>query len=311
LPRVESDRTDPITRAATDLSTGCAAKSTEWININTVRVPVRGLNSPILLRLFRLLSLIRPTLQSSPTLSARSPSPSSYPSHLFDSHRHSHLPAHTSTPHCNEANTLLPPHYITPSPLLTPRRTSSHLPSPLITPSPVLPTLATMSPQVLVPPPIPQTPSLQDQLRSASRSERLLRETLRRDRAASLSPRTRVRRPESSSGRIASTSSEMFHSACTDSDEEGDEHHDNALHVSLLFANPATSAEDSHRHSNVLRRVPRTYAPYLVEAHLRKGVHPLGHSHRLFTSPFCSTKPTGKFHVWCPHDPNSRPLPRP
>jgi hypothetical protein len=70
LPRVESERTDPITRA-TALSAGCAAKSTEWININTVRVPVRGLNSPLLLRLFRLLSLIRPTLQSSPTLSAR------------------------------------------------------------------------------------------------------------------------------------------------------------------------------------------------------------------------------------------------
>jgi hypothetical protein len=153
-----------------------------------------------------------------------SPSPSS----SLLSHRHS--PAHTSTPHCNEANTLLPPHYITPN---TPRRTS-HPPSPLITPSPVLPTLATMSPQVLVPPPVPQTPSLQDQLRSASRSERLLRETLRRDRAASLSPRTRVRRPESSSGRVASSSSEMFHCACTDSDEEGDENH---APVSLLFAN--------------------------------------------------------------------------
>ena len=164
-----------------------------------------------------------------------SPSSSAYPSSSLLSHRHS-PPAHTSTPHCNEANTLLPPTYITP-PLSTPRRTS-HPPSPLITPSPVLPTLATMSPQVLVPPPIPQTPSLQDQLRSASRSERLLRETLRRDRAASLSPRTRVRRPESSSGRVASTSSEMFHCACTDSDEEGDEHHDNALHVSLLFVNP-------------------------------------------------------------------------
>jgi hypothetical protein len=157
-----------------------------------------------------------------------SPSPSS----SLLSHRHS--PAHTSTPHCNEANTLLPPTYITPPTLSTPRR-PSHPPSPLITPSPVLPTLATMSPQVLVPPPIPQTPSLQDQLRSASRSERLLRETLRRDRAASLSPRTRVRRPESSSGRVASTSSEMFHCACTDSDEEGDDRHE---HVSLLFVNP-------------------------------------------------------------------------
>jgi hypothetical protein len=159
-----------------------------------------------------------------------SPSPSS----SLLSHRHS--PAHTSTPHCNEANTLLPPHYITPPSLKTPSR-PSHPPSPLITPSPVLPTLTTMSHQVLVPPPIPQTPSLQDQLRSASRSERLLRETLRRDRAASLSPRTRVPRPESSSGRVASTSSEMFHCACTDSDEEGDED-DHPLHVSLLFANP-------------------------------------------------------------------------
>ncbi|KAF8260120.1 hypothetical protein EI94DRAFT_1790122 [Lactarius quietus] len=164
-----------------------------------------------------------------------SPSASAYPSSSLPCHRHPPLPAHTSTPPCNEANTLLPSHYITPLSLSTPRRPSSHLPSPLITPSPALPTLATMSPQVLVPPPIPQTPSLHDQLRSASRSERLLRETLQRDRAASLSPRTRVRRPGSSSGRVASTSSEMFHCACTDSDEEGD---DNSVHVSLLFVNP-------------------------------------------------------------------------
>ncbi|KAI9450300.1 hypothetical protein BJY52DRAFT_1191952 [Lactarius psammicola] len=165
-----------------------------------------------------------------------SPSASAYPSSSLASHRHSlPPPALASTPHCNEANT--PPHYITP-PSPSPRRFSYLLPSPLITPSPVLPTLATMSPQVLVPPPIPQTPSLHDQLRASSRSERLLRETLRRDRAASLSPRTRVPRPESRSGRIASTSSEMFHCACTDSDEEGDEHHDNSLHVSLLFVNP-------------------------------------------------------------------------
>ena len=90
LPRVESERTDPITRAAA-LSAGCAAKSTEWININTVRVPVRGLNSPLLLRLFRLLSLIRTTLQSSPTLSARL----IHPLHL---HIHLHRSSATDTP---------------------------------------------------------------------------------------------------------------------------------------------------------------------------------------------------------------------
>ena len=216
-----------------------------------------------------------------------SPSASAYPSSSLPSHRHSHLPAHTSTPHCNEANTLLPPHYITPSPLLTPRRTSSHLPSPLITPSPVLPTLATMSPQVLVPPPIPPTPSLQDQLRSASRSERLLRETLRRDRAASLSPRTRVRRPESSSGRIASTSSEMFHSACTDSDEEEDEHHDNALHVSLLFASPthhqqkiAPPLQRASRSSADVRPSRRTEAHLMEKESIPSVIHINSSHHR-------------------------------
>jgi len=199
-----------------------------------------------------------------------SPSASAYPSSSLASHRHSlPPPAHTSTPHCNEANT--PPHYI-PPPSPSPHRLSYLLPSPLITPSPVLPTLATMSSQVLVPPPIPQTPSLHDQLRASSRSERLLRETLRRDRAASLSPRTRVPRPDSRSGRIASTSSEMFHCACTDSDEEGDEHHDNSLHVSLLFVNPqqhqqgcAPSLQRASKSSPDVRPISRRPGPHLKE----------------------------------------------
>jgi hypothetical protein len=168
------------------------------------------------------------------------PSPSSssstYPSPSTPSHRHTH-PAITSTPQTNEANALFPPHYITSS-HSTPRRSSSILPSPFLVPSsPVLPTLLTMSPQVLAPPPVPLNPPSHDQPRPSSRSERLLRETLRRDRAASLSPRSRMPRTESRSGRIASTSSEMFHCACTDSDDEGDHALENSLHVSLLFAN--------------------------------------------------------------------------
>lgn len=212
-------------------------------------------------------SMLTYTLRAPP-----SPSSSAYPSESLSSHRHSlPPPALTSTPHHNEANALLlPPHYITPpSRSSTPRRPSSRLSSPLIAPSPVLPTLATMSPQVLVPPPIPPTPSLHDQLRASSRSEHLLRETLRRDRAASLSPRTRVRRPESRSGRIASTSSEMFHCACTDSDEEGDEQRDNSLHVSLLFVNPpqqqklAPSLQRPSKSSADVR--PRRTEPHLKE----------------------------------------------
>jgi hypothetical protein len=95
-----------------------------------------------------------------------------------------------------------------------------------------------MSPQVLPPPPAPLSPPFHDQPRPSSRSERLLRETLRRDRAASLSPRSRMPRPESRSSRIPSTSSEMFHCACTDSDDdEGDHALETPLHVSLLFSN--------------------------------------------------------------------------
>jgi hypothetical protein len=215
-----------------------------------------------------------------------SPSPSAYPSTSLDSHRHSlSPPAHTSTPHRNEANALLPPHYITPPSLST--RSSYLLPSHLIAPSPVLLTLATMSPQVLVPPPIPQTPSLHDQLRSSSRSERLLRETLRRDRAASLSPRTRVRRPESRSGRIASTSSEMFHCACTDSDEDGDEQHDNSLHVSLLFVNPpqhqqkfAPPLQRASKSSADVRPISRRPEPHLKEKESIPSVIHIDSSHR-------------------------------
>jgi hypothetical protein len=158
------------------------------------------------------------------------------PSTSAPSHRHL-LPAKPSTPQTNEANALFPPHYITSS-FSTPRRTSSVLPSPLV-PSPALPTLLTMSPQVLAPPLPSLNPPLHDQPRPSSRSERLLRETLRRDRAASLSPRSRMPRPDFASGRVASTttSSEMFHCACTDSDDEVDQAHGTSHHVSLLFAN--------------------------------------------------------------------------
>ena len=159
------------------------------------------------------------------------------PSTSAPSHRHL-LPAKPSTPQTNEANALFPPHYITSS-FSTPRRTSSVLPSPLLVPSPALPTLLTMSPQVLAPPLPSLNPPLHDQPRPSSRSERLLRETLRRDRAASLSPRSRMPRPDFASGRVASTttSSEMFHCACTDSDDELDQAHGTSHHVSLLFAN--------------------------------------------------------------------------
>ena len=183
-----------------------------------------------------------PHKANSPPLScaARSPpSPSTpaYPSPSTPSHRRT-PPAISSTPQANEANALFPPHYITSS-HSTPRRSSSVLPSPFLVPSsPVLPTLLTMSPQVLAPPPVPPIPPSHDQPRPSSRSERLLRETLRRDRAASLSPRSRMPRAESRSGRIASTSGEMFHCACTDGDDdEGDHALETPLHVSLLFAN--------------------------------------------------------------------------
>jgi hypothetical protein len=170
---------------------------------------------------------------SSPTCSpcASPPSTSAYPSTSAPSHRHL-PPANTSTPQINEANALFPPHYITSS-FSTPRRNSSVLPSPFLVPSPALPTLLTMSPQVLAPPLPALNPPIHE--RPSSRSERLLRETLRRDRAASLSPRSRVPRPDFVSGRVASTStsSEMFHCACADGDEEVDQ----PSHVSLLFAN--------------------------------------------------------------------------
>jgi hypothetical protein len=175
------------------------------------------------------------TLSSPSTCSSACAPPS--PSTSAPSHRHL-LPAKPSTPQINEANALFPPHYITSS-FSTPRRTSTVLPSPSKVPSPALPTLLTMSPQVLAPPLPSLNPPLHDQLRPSSRSERLLRETLRRDRAASLSPRSRMPRPDFASGRVASTttSSEMFHCACTDSDDEVDQAHGTSHHVSLLFAN--------------------------------------------------------------------------
>lgn len=194
-----------------------------------------------------------------------SPSTSVYPSPSAPSHRHLH-PVITSTPQTNEANALFPPHYITSS-FSTPRRTSSVLPSPFLATSPALPTLLTMSSQVLAPPLPSLNPLLHDQPRPSSRSERLLRETLRRDRAASLSPRSRMPRPDFTSGRIASTStsSEMFHCACTDGDDEVEQPDGTSHHVSLLFANlpqhqkPAPPLQRSSKssadvHSMVRRR---------------------------------------------------------
>ena len=178
------------------------------------------------------------------------PSPSASSSHAH--------PAIISTPQTNEANTLLPSHYITISSPSTPRRSSSILPSPfLVHSTPVLPTVTKMSPQVLAPPPPSHNPSFHDQPRPSSRSERLLRETLRRDRAASISPRSRVPRTESRPGRVASTSSEMFHCACTDSDDEGDQGHDNPLHVSLLFAN---LPQHQQKHAPPLQRASKSSA---------------------------------------------------
>jgi len=116
--------------------------------------------------------------------------------------------------------------------------------------------LLTMPPQVLVPSSAPLNPPSHDQPRPSSRSERLLRETLRRDRAASISPRSRMPRAESRSGRVASTSSEMFHCACTDSDDDGDLVHDTSPPVSLLFTNLP-----QHRHQRpVLQHAPNSSA---------------------------------------------------
>lgn len=208
-------------------------------------------------------------VHSSPfTCTARAPpSPSSssaYPSSSTPCHRHL-LPANTSTPQTNEANALFPPHYITSS-LSTPRRSSSVLPSPFIVPSsPLLPTLSTMSPQVLALPPVPLNPPSHDQPRPSSRSERLLRETLRRDRAASLSPRSRMPHPESHSSRIASTSGEMFHCACTDSDDEGEQDRETSQHGSLLFAN--LPQHQQQRPAPPLQRAPRSAD---VHSHTRR-----------------------------------------
>ncbi|KAI0268905.1 hypothetical protein BGY98DRAFT_1101407 [Russula aff. rugulosa BPL654] len=177
------------------------------------------------------------------------------PSTSAPSHRHL-LPAKPSTPQTNEANALFPPHYITSS-FSTPRRTSSVLPSPFLVPSPALPTLLTMSSQVLAPPLPSLNPPLHDQPRPSSRSERLLRETLRRDRAASLSPRSRMPRPDFASGRVASTttSSEMFHCACNDSDDEVDRPNGSSHHVSLLFAN---LPQHQQKHSPPLQRASKS-----------------------------------------------------
>ncbi|KAH9957301.1 hypothetical protein BC827DRAFT_1157303 [Russula dissimulans] len=134
-----------------------------------------------------------------------------------------------------------------------------------------------MPPQLLVPSPAPLNPPSHDQPRPSSRSERLLRETLRRDRAASISPRSRMPRAESRSGRVASTSSEMFHCACTDSDDEGDLVHDTSPHVSLLF----TDLPQHQRQRPVLQHAPNGSADVLRhESGLREKepVVPLCHS---------------------------------
>jgi hypothetical protein len=198
--------------------------------------------------------LHKPLISPLSSVAHASPSPST-PTPSCHSHSH---PAITSTPQSNEANALSPSHYITISSPSTPRRSSSVLPSPFLHPSsPVLPTLTKMSPQVLAPPPPSHNSSLHDHPRSSSRSEVLLRETLRRDRAASISPRSRIPRTESRPGRIASTSSEMFHCACTDSDDEGNLGYDNPLHVSLLFAN---LPKHQQNHAPPLQRASKSSA---------------------------------------------------
>ncbi|KAI9508600.1 hypothetical protein F5148DRAFT_874432 [Russula earlei] len=228
-------------------------------------------------------SLLSPSPRAPP-----SPSSPAYP----PSYNHTH-PAITSTPQTNEANALFPPHYITSS-LATPHRSSSVLLSPFFTPpSPALPALLTMSPQVLAPSPAPLHPPSHGQQRPSSRSERLLRETLRRDRAASLSPRSRIPRAESRSARIASTSGEMFHCACTESDDEDDQPN----HSSLLFAqlpqhrqrpmppfqHPSTSSADVqsliHHESGLKEKLP---------------IVPLCHSN----SPYRSAAPQNPFESY-------------
>ncbi|KAH9969320.1 hypothetical protein BGW80DRAFT_1335572 [Lactifluus volemus] len=176
----------------------------------------------------------KPLISPLSTRTSVPPSPSSSSScHPQRSH-----PAISSTPQSNEANTLTPSRYITTSSPSTPPRSSSLLASPFLLPSsPVLPALTKMSPQVLAPPPPSHNSSFHHDPRPSSRSEVLLRETLRRDRAASISPRSRIPHTESRPGRIPSTSSEMFHCACTDSDDEDNQDHLNPLHVSLLFSN--------------------------------------------------------------------------
>ena len=228
-----------------------------------------------------------------------SPSTSTYsacappsPSTSSPSHRHL-LPAKPSTPQTNEANALFPPHYITSS-FSTPRRTSSVLPSPFLAPSPALPTLLTMSPQVLAPPLPSLNPPLHDQPRPSSRSERLLRETLRRDRAASLSPRSRMPRPDFASGRVASTttSSEMFHCACTDSDDEADQAHGSSHHVSLLFGNlpqhqrkPLPPLQRASKSSADVHSMSRRREPDLKEKELIPPLFHVNPPHRSAITP--------------------------
>jgi hypothetical protein len=202
------------------------------------------------------------------------------------------LPANTSTPQTNEANTLFPPHYITSS-FSTPRRTSSALRSPFLAPSPALPALLTMTPQVLAPPLPSLNPPVHDQPRPSSRSERLLRETLRRDRAASLSPRSRIPHPDFASGRVASTttSSEMFHCACTDSDDEVNQSNGTS-HVSLLFANlpqhqqkPSPPLQRSSKSSADVHSMGRRRELDLKEKELSPPLFHISYPHRGTVAP--------------------------
>ncbi|KAI0266941.1 hypothetical protein BC834DRAFT_871678 [Gloeopeniophorella convolvens] len=199
---------------------------------------------------------------SSP-LSATRPSSVSSPSTSPSISNHI-VPALISTPRRNEANTPLPTsHYITSSFPSTPRRSSRIVSSPLLTPSSsAAPALAMAYQAHASTSSSSRNVSPHDQPRPSSRSERLLRETLRRDRALSLSPRSRVRRAESHSGRITSTSGEMFHCACTDGDDHDDDNDDDdddddTPHVSLLFVN---TPQQQQKHAPPLQRASRSSA---------------------------------------------------
>ncbi|KAI0058737.1 hypothetical protein BV25DRAFT_1194464 [Artomyces pyxidatus] len=159
-----------------------------------------------------------PLRPSTPCRSHADTPPPSSPRHTYT--RPFHLPS-PATPRNNR---------LAPSTLLTPA-------------SPRVPTLA-MSVQIHSPTPASPSHHPHDLPRPPSRSERLLRETLRKDRALSLSPRSRVRRTESYQGRVPSDN--MFDCACNDDDEQ-----DNSG-VSLLFVG---SQQQHQRHPSAPRAV--------------------------------------------------------